>query len=61
MVNIRDLIVFESTFRLAAEIWDLEKLDSPDSNRISVSTLPFNYYREVALFLVDEDYCKKGQ
>ena len=58
MVNIRDLIVFESTFRLAAEIWDLEK---PDSNRISVSTLPFNYYREVALFLVDEDYCKKGQ
>ena len=45
---------------MAAEIWDLETLDSTDSNRITGSTLPFNYYREVALFLVDKDYGKKS-
>ena len=46
--------------RLAAEIWDLETLDSSDSNRIIDPTLSFNDYREVALFMVEKDYCKKS-
>ena len=54
--SISEILSFLIFSRLAAEIWDLETL----SNRIIEPTLSFNDYRELALFMVDKDYCEKS-
>ena len=59
VVKIRNFIVFECVFRFEAEIWDHRK---PSESRSTATTSPhhYNYYREVAVFLVNENYCKKS-